>query len=205
MDRCDFSSIMAIMRSYISKTNQLNQSEFLYEIFEDYINSPSGKDFTFANGLVCRWMTGQAKVSPKIIDYYSTSSRQKSLAKTIHQNILPMMFDCNKALEDVYTLFIQDPSISEGKKEKLIPLYKTAATRMNFLAKIISFGMERTFVKRDSKKQKLISSGTLSPILMDYIMDSEVPLPCRHFCGRNTEIDELHTQLPLRTVFCPLS
>lgn len=117
MDRCDFSSIMAIMRCYISETNQLNQSEFLYEIFEDYINSPSGKDFTFDNGLVCRWMTGQAKVSPKIIAYYSTSSRQKSLAKTIHQNILPMMFDCNKALEDVYALFIQDPSISEGKNK----------------------------------------------------------------------------------------
>lgn len=195
MDRCDFSSIMAIMRNYISETKQLNQSEFLYEIFEDYINSPSGKDFTFDNGLVCRWMTGQAKVSPKIIDYYSTPSRQKSLAKTIHQNILPMMFDCNKALENVYALFIQDPSISEGKKEKLIPLYKTTATRLNFLAKIIFFGMERTFVKRDSKKQKLIAGDTLSPILMDYIMDSEVPRPCRHFCGRNTQIDDLPTQL----------
>ena len=75
MDRCNFRSIMAIMRDYISETNQLNQSEFLYEIFKDYINSPSKKDFTFDNDLICRWMTGQAKVSPKIIDYYSTSSR----------------------------------------------------------------------------------------------------------------------------------
>ena len=26
-------------------------------------------------------------------------------------------------------------------------------------------------------------------------MDSEVPRPCRHFCGRNTQIDDLPTQL----------
>lgn len=30
---------------------------------------------------------------------------------------------------------------------------------------------------------------------MDYIIDSEVPRPCRHFCGRNTQIDDLPTQL----------
>ena len=35
MDRCDFSSIMTILRSYIRENNQLNQSEFLYEVFDD--------------------------------------------------------------------------------------------------------------------------------------------------------------------------
>ena len=39
------------------------------------------------NGLVCRWMTGQAKISPKISAYYSKPSNQEKLAHTIHQNL----------------------------------------------------------------------------------------------------------------------
>ncbi|RHV76865.1 Archaeal ATPase, partial [Blautia sp. OF11-22] len=43
--------------------------------------------------------------------------------------------------------------------------------------------------------QKLIAGGALSPIVLDYIMDSEVPKPCRHFIGRDKELEELYTML----------
>ena len=131
------------------------------------------------NGLVCRWMTGQAKISPKISAYYSKPSNQEKLAHTIHQNLLPLMSDCNMAIQDIYTLFIQDDSISDAKKKNLTPLYKPASSRLLFLAKLISFGMERQFIKRNTKNQKLLAGGALSPIVLDYIMDSEVPKPCQ--------------------------
>ncbi len=147
------------------------------------------------NGLVCRWLTGQAKISPKISAYYSKPSNQKKLAETIPQNLLPLMSDCNMAMQDIYTLFIQDDTISDAKKKNLASLYKPASSRLLFLAKLISFGMERQFIKRDTKNQKLIAGGALSPIVLDYIMDSEVPKPCRHFIGRDKELEELYTML----------
>lgn len=55
--------------------------------------------------------------------------------------------------------------------------------------------MERQFVKRDTRNQKLIAGGTLSPVVLDYIMDNEVPKPCRHFVGREKELRELHIML----------
>ena len=75
MDRCDFSSIMTCLKNHISESNQMNQPEFLYEVFEDFMDSPESKDFSFDNGLVCRWMTGQAKISPKISTYYAKRKR----------------------------------------------------------------------------------------------------------------------------------
>ena len=133
----------------------MNQPEFLYEVFEDFMDSPESKDFSFDNGLVCRWMTGQAKISPKICTYYARPSKQ----------------------------------------EKLAALYKPIDSRLLFLAKLISFGMERQFIKRDTRNQKLIAGGSLSPVVLDYIMDSEVPRPCRHFLEREEELDELHAML----------
>ena len=195
MNRCDFSSISTCLKNHISESNQMSQPDFLYELFEDFMDDPANQDFSMDYGLVCRWMTGQAKISPKISAYYSKPSNQEKLAHTIHQNLLPLMSDCNIAIQDIYTLFIQDDSISDAKKKNLTPLYKPASSRLLFLAKLISFGMERQFIKRNTKNQKLLAGGALSPIVLDYIMDSEVPKPCRHFIGRDKELEELYTML----------
>ena len=47
LDRCDFSSIMTCLKNHISESNQMSQPEFLYEIFEDFMDSPESKDFSF--------------------------------------------------------------------------------------------------------------------------------------------------------------
>ena len=156
LNRCDFSSISTCLKNHISESNQMSQPDFLYELFEDFMDDPTNQDFSMDNGLVCRWMTGQAKISPKISAYYSKPSNQENLAHTIHQNLLPLMSDCNMAIQDIYTLFIQDDSISDAKKKNLTPLYKPASSRLLFLAKLISFGMERQFIKRNTKNQKLL-------------------------------------------------
>ena len=156
MNRCDFSSISTCLKNHISESNQMSQPDFLYELFEDFMDDPTNQDFSMDNGLVCRWMTGQAKISPKISAYYSKPSNQENLAHTIHQNLLPLMSDCNMAIQDIYTLFIQDDSISDAKEKNLTPLYKPASSRLLFLAKLISFGMERQFIKRNTKNQKLL-------------------------------------------------
>ena len=104
----------------------MSQPDFLYELFEDFMDDPANQDFSMDNGLVCRWLTGQAKISPKISAYYSKPSNQKKLAETIHQNLLPLMSDCNMAMQDIYTLFIQDDTISDAKKKNLASLYKAA-------------------------------------------------------------------------------
>lgn len=193
MERCDFSSICTCLKNQISESNQMSQPDFLYELFEDFMNDPVNDDFSMDNGLVCRWMTGQAKISPKISSYYAKLSNQKKLATTIQRNLLPLMADCNMVIQDIYTLFMQDDTISDTKKQELASLYKPSDSRLLFLAKVLSFGMERQFIKRDTRNQKLIAGGSLSPIVLDYIMGSEVPKPCRHFLGREEELEELHT------------
>lgn len=77
----------------------MNQPDFLYELFEDFMNDPINEDFSMDNGLICRWITGQAKISPKITSYYAKPSNQKKLATTIQRNLLPLMADCNMVIQ----------------------------------------------------------------------------------------------------------
>ena len=62
-----FSSISTYLKNHISESNQMSQPDFLYELFEDFMDDPANQDFSMDNGLVCRWLTGQAKISPKNI------------------------------------------------------------------------------------------------------------------------------------------
>ena len=55
--------------------------------------------------------------------------------------------------------------------------------------------MEREFIKRDPKVKNLLADGKLSPILSDFIADEGAPKPCRHFCGREKELEMLHELL----------
>ena len=60
MERCDFSSIITTVRKYIGDDRGMNQIDLLYELFEGFLEEESSQDFDFANGLVCRWLNGQA-------------------------------------------------------------------------------------------------------------------------------------------------
>ncbi len=51
MERCDFSSISTCLKNQISESNQMNQPDFLYELFEDFMNDPINEDFSMDNGL----------------------------------------------------------------------------------------------------------------------------------------------------------
>ena len=107
----------------------MSQPDFLYELFEDFMDDPVNQDFSMDNGLVCRWMTGQAKISPKISAYYSKPSNQEKLAHTIHQNLLPLMFDCNMAIPQIanYAMFLteqQEPERGISELQKLSGIIK---------------------------------------------------------------------------------
>lgn len=198
MERCDFSSIMTIIRTYISEDQEMNQLDFIYMLFDSFISNEARiKDFDLDNGLVCRWINGQARVSPRISGHYLDKKNKKDLAVNLHRNLLPMIFDSAMATQKVYELIVLDNSISEKKKRELTKHYPCESTQdeADFIAEALCFGMSRDFVKRDPKTKNLLSTGKLSPNLSEFIFDGEVPKPCRYFCGREQELEQLHELL----------
>ena len=194
MERCDFSSIITTVRKYIGDDRGMNQIDLLYELFEGFLEEESSQDFDFDNGLVCRWFNGQARISPRISGYYLHTDNRNRLADDIETNILPLMCDSAMAIQEIYKILIQDGTISDQKKEQLTQDYPchSSEEQAAFLASVLCFGMERTFVKRNAATKKLLAAGTLSPVISDFVYNGEVPKACAHFCGRNQELSTLH-------------
>ena len=197
MNICDFCSVTKLISSFIGESKNISQLDFMYNLFKDFIESKAGYDFDFDNGLVCRWLNGTAKISPKITAYYATLGNLEAMAIDIEEHILPLFYDKDMAVTAVYELLMNDSTISERKKSELAEgyPYDIDTDISDFLSRIILFGMERPFVKRDAKTKAVMASGALSPIVQDYIYDGFVPKPCKHFCGRESELEQLHSTL----------
>ncbi|MCD8180755.1 MAG: ATP-binding protein [Firmicutes bacterium] len=197
MNRCDFSSVMSVISSGISEKDEISQIELMFLLFEDFLNNDVNIDFGFDNGLVCRWLNGTAKVSPQIISYYAKNEKYEALAFDLQKNILPLLYDKDMTVTEIYNLLMNDTTISENKRAELSQNYPydTGEDLSDFISRILIFGMERAFLKRDAKTKALISRGALSPAVKDYIYDGIVPKPCKHFCGREAELETLHNVL----------
>jgi len=198
MERLDFCSVMAVLRRYISEDRGISQIDFLYELFDTYFCTGDADNFVLDNGLVCRWINGQAKVSPRITGFYlSEETNRQFFILHFEECILPLFYDVGFVITELYNLTVQDNSISEVQRQKLNREYpcRTENAQAVYISGLILFGMERNFLKRDAKTKELLTTGTLSPIVADYIYENSVPKPCRFFCGRDNELVSLHEKL----------
>ena len=112
MNRLDFSSVMAVIRYYISPDHDMNQGELLDELFYS-LHAESKEPIIFDGASVNRWLKGTERVSPIISRYYLKKRNHEKLADDIEQYILPLMYDSDMAVQELYRLTVQDATISD--------------------------------------------------------------------------------------------
>ena len=106
MERCDFCSVITIISDHISESKRGNQSDLMYALFDTFATDEINIEETFDEGAVCRWVNGVRKISPKITKYYSDHNKKICLSSDIEQNILPMMYDSDMAVQEIYDLIV---------------------------------------------------------------------------------------------------
>ena len=196
MNRLDFSSVMAVIRHYISPDHGMNQGELLDELFYS-LHAESKEPIIFDGASINRWLKGTERVSPVISRYYLKKRNCEKLTSDIEQYILPLMYDSDMAAQELYRLTVQDATISDRQKKKLLKGYPcdTEQESAQLIAALLCFAMERTFVRRTPGNTTLMVTGSLSPASADFILNNRVPVPCRHFCGREEELSALYDLL----------
>ena len=187
---------MAVIRCYISPDHGMSQGELLDELFYS-LHAESNEPIIFDGASINRWLKGTERVSPIISRYYLKKRNREKLTNDIEQYILPLMYDSDMAVQELYRLTVQDATISDRQKKKLLKGYPcdTEQDVACLIAILLCFSMERTFVRRTAENTLLMATGSLSPVSADFILNNRLPAPCRHFCGREAELSTLHALL----------
>ena len=141
MQRCDFASVMAIIRDGLIEGAFSNQMDFVDKLFASIINE---EGMFFDQGLVNKWFNGLVKVSPQVCQFYAVDEDGTMyLAEDIEEAVIPYLSDQAMTVERVSDLVARDLSISENKKQELLASRESGDSY--FLARVLAFGMGRKF------------------------------------------------------------
>ncbi len=103
-----------------------------------------------------------------------------------------MVYDLSNLYNELAALVSNDYSLSEEKKNEILIDIDTAdeSEVCRFIGNVIFVAIDRPFIPAD---KVMLSTSAIT--VSECIFGAEVPAPCRYFCGRDTELDELHTVL----------
>lgn len=204
MGPLNFATVMKVLKGNIPEENFVSQPHFVHLLFADAINADWGSEnsgaakvLDFDQAQVSRWFTGQAKLSPNIINFYKSGANGEKLCKQIEDKILPLMPDSAMAVEELYNLVLQAGNVSSEKKMELADrdAFENENDKALFITEVLCLAMQLPYKYWDIREPQLLTSGNPSPVVVDYIFDTDVPRPCRWFLGREKELEQLHELL----------
>lgn len=197
MRRVDFSTVINIIikncreNMHISKDREraFTQTDLITGIFSEYYDSCDDK--IFESSSISRWIKGSRPVPADLINFYRDKGC-KSIGYDFQDNCVDVVYDLSNLCNELAALVSNDYSLSEEKKAKILTEIDTTdeSEVCRFIGNVIFAAIDRPFVSAD-KPMLPASAITVS----ECVFGAEIPTPCRYFCGRDTELDELNTAL----------
>ena len=195
MRRVDFSTVINIiidncrenMHTAKDRERAFTQTDLITGIFSEYYDSCDDKIFDSSS--ISRWIKGNRPIPADLINFYRDNGYE-SIGNNFKDNCADVVYDFSNLYNELKTLVTNDYSLSEEKKaDILIDIDITDESEVcRFIGNVIFAAIDRPFMPAD-KSMLPTSAITVS----EYVFGAEVPAPCRYFCGRDTELDELHT------------
>lgn len=197
MRRVVFSTVISIIikncreNMHISKDREraFTQTDLITGIFSEYYDSCDDK--IFESSSISRWIKGSRPVPADLINFYRDNGCE-SIGYDFQDNCVDVVYDLSNLCNELVTLVSNDYSLSEEKKnEILIDIDTTDESEVCcFIGNVILAAIDRPFISAD---KAILPTSAIT--VTECIFGAEVPVPCRYFCGRDTELDELHTAL----------
>ena len=198
MHRVDFSTVINIiiencrenMHTKKNRERAYSQLDFVCDMFYDFYTECD--EVCFDNTSVSRWIKGNRPVPAAIVNYYR-ENESYSIGDYFQQNCLKIVFDKVKLFNELIMLVQNDFSLSEEKKNEILPANINDFSDYeicSFIGKVIFAAIDRPFIPAD-KPMLPTSAITVS----ECVFGADFPAPCRYFCGRDNELEELHSAL----------
>ena len=191
---CNFASVFKLLYQNINKYAYPNgqpaiksEDDCLSALFNQY----SLNQEPLSPTLGCKYLTNARKVSGKIKSYYGKSPDE--LLYDVTDQIIPRLKDLHETVIQLSDLVSRDAYMTNLKKASLLAYLNQPE---HFITKVIEYAMQQP-MKPKSPKRALRNSFERETELFiaEVNFTCPVPSPCRYFCGRTQEMDELHAML----------
>lgn len=190
---CDFQNVTDTLMRNMSASATMHYNNVLNTLFGAFLSK--SKKYLFERFDTSKLHSGAIRVSPKMSDFYLNADRSV-LCRDI-QELLPNIFDKPSAYKQFYTLIQYDESLSAPMRRTILnrvsPQYQDDDSLVNMIYEAVFIAVTRKYEETSKGFVALNYASDITLVGDALFSNSEYVAPCKHFCGRDAELDELHS------------
>ena len=189
---CDFSNVTDILYRNRKSSKYITYNNIVNTLFGTYLKE--NNIYEFPDYTLTKLHKGSIGVSPELKDYYQDAAPDKM--KENIMSALEYIFDKPNTYHELYRLIQYDDTLSSSIRRSILSSFSVDFTDdlalINLIYESIYIAVTRLYYKDEGIVAAKYYYDDLVVVDKVLFKNSEYVPPCKHFCGRSKELDELH-------------
>ena len=189
---CDFSNVTDILYRNRKSSKYITYNNIVNTLFGTYLKD--NNIYEFPDYTLTKLHKGSIGVSPELKDYYQDAAPDKM--KENIRSALEYIFDKPNTYHELYRLIQYDETLSSSMRRSILSSCPVDFTDDFALIDLIYESIYIAVTRLYYKDEGIVAAKYYYDdlVVVDKVLfkNSEYVPPCKHFCGRSGELDELH-------------
>ena len=190
--QCDFINVTDLLMNNMSSSVTMNYNNFLNMLFGSYL--ADAHLYAFERPVTSKLHSGKIRIDPALSEFYVNADR--SVMCSDIKELLQYIFDKPNTYKELYELIQYDDSLSVPMRKSVLGRvavqYSDDASLVNMIYEAVYIAVTRQYENSGDGYVALRYATDISLMNDVLFANSEYVPPCKHFCGRSKELDELH-------------
>ena len=190
--QCDFQNVTDTLLRNLASSTTVYYINLLNALFAAYL--ADAHIYQFERFTSAKLHSGTIRVSPEMSEFYLNADR-KVLRRDIAE-LLPYIFDQPNTYKELYDLIRYDDTLSAPLRKEILSRvpaqYADKTSLIDMIYEAVFIAVTRQYVKADRGYVAARYAADAASYKDALFANSEFIMPCRHFCGRDAELNELH-------------
>ena len=189
---CDFSNVTDILYRNRKSSKYITYNNIVNTLFGTYLKE--NNIYEFPDYTLTKLHKGSIGVSPELKDYYQDAAPDKM--KENIKSALEYIFDKPNTYHELYRLIQYDDTLSSSMRCSILSSFSVDFTDdlalIDLIYESIYIAVTRLYYKDEGIVAAKYFYDDLVAVDDVLFKNTEYVPPCKHFCGRSKELDELH-------------
>ena len=193
MMRCDFQNVTDTLMRNMASSTTIYYNNLLNTLFGSYLADASL--YAFDNPTATKLHKGVIRVASEMSEFYLDADCSVLCGDI--KELLQYIFDKPNTFKELYELIQFDDTLSASIRKDILSRvskqYSDDNSLVDMIYEAVHTAVTRKYEKSGTAYVALKYSTDISLIEDVLFANSEYIPPCKHFCGRDSELNKLHT------------
>ncbi len=190
--QCDFQNVTDTLMRNMGSSATIYYNNLLNILFGSYLAETNL--YEFERPIASKLHSGKMRIASEMSDFYLNADRSVMCGDI--KELLQYIFDKPNTYKELYELIQFDDSLSVAMRKSVLGRvsmqYSDDTSLVNMIYESVYIAVTRQYKNNGTAYVAMRYASDISLMSDVLFANSEYVPPCKHFCGRSKEIDELH-------------